>query len=90
MGRGQEMGDVDKVVVFWHEDMVKKHDLGRGVFDTFLDPKFLDVLEPHPENGERLRNMRSILSKGPISPHIEWKEGTPAHIQDLLSFHTQG
>lgn len=73
--------------VFWHEGMLK-HDTGIGVFDTGMDPGFLDVLEKHPENSERLRNMVSILKRGPISPYISWHSGTPALISHLLSFHT--
>ncbi|KAK8649668.1 hypothetical protein V6N13_139334 [Hibiscus sabdariffa] len=74
--------------VFWHEGMLS-HDTGRGVFDTGMDPGFLEVLEKHPENSDRVRNMVSILRKGPISPHISWHPGTPASIPQLLSFHSQ-
>ncbi|KAI5069254.1 hypothetical protein GOP47_0015555 [Adiantum capillus-veneris] len=79
-----------RVGVFWHEDMLTKHDLGRGVFDTLSDPGFLDVLEPHPENADRLRNMLSILRRGPLSPHLSWYLGRPASTSELLSFHSPG
>ena len=75
--------------VFWHEGMLK-HDTGKGVFDTGMDPGFLDVLENHPENSDRIRNMVSILKRGPISPFISWHVGRPAQISELLTFHTQG
>lgn len=75
--------------VFWDEGMLK-HDTGRGVFDTGMDPGFLDVLEKHPENSDRVKNMLSILKRGPISPFISWHHGRPAHVSELLSFHTQG
>ncbi|XP_039028290.1 histone deacetylase 8 isoform X2 [Hibiscus syriacus] len=74
--------------VFWHEGMLS-HDTGKGVFDTGMDPGFLEVLEKHPENSDRVRNMVSILRKGPISPYISWLPGTPATIPQLLSFHSQ-
>ncbi|XP_071913147.1 histone deacetylase 8 isoform X2 [Coffea arabica] len=74
--------------VFWHEGMLK-HDTGKGVFDTGMDPGFLDVLENHPENSDRIRNMVSILKRGPISPFISWHVGRPAQISELLTFHTQ-
>ncbi|KAK4375835.1 hypothetical protein RND71_006512 [Anisodus tanguticus] len=74
--------------VFWHEGMLK-HDTGKGVFDTGMDPGFLDVLEKHPENADRVKNMLSILKRGPISPFISWHQGRPALISELLSFHTQ-
>lgn len=67
-----------------------KHDAGRGVFDSGLDPGFLDVVEAHPENASRVKNMVSILKRGPIAPFVSWYQGRPALISELLSFHTQG
>lgn len=64
--------------------------MGKGVFDTGMDPGFLDVLEKHPENSDRVKNMVSILKKGPIAPFISWHQGRPALISELLYFHTQG
>ncbi|KNA25978.1 hypothetical protein SOVF_001560 [Spinacia oleracea] len=81
------MAEVEKIDVFWEEGMLK-HDMGRGVFDTGEDPGFIDVLEKHPENGDRIRNMLSILKRGPISPYISWHQGRPASISELLSFHS--
>ncbi|XP_016487473.1 histone deacetylase 8 isoform X1 [Nicotiana tabacum] len=74
--------------VFWDEGMLK-HDTGTGVFDTGMDPGFLDVLEKHPENADRVKNILSILKRGPISPFISWHHGRLALISELLSFHTQ-
>ena len=67
-----------------------KHDAGRGVFDSGMDPGFLDVLEAHPENAGRVKNIVSILKRGPIASFISWHQGRPALISELLSFHTQG
>lgn len=64
------------------------HDAGTGVFDTSVDPGFLEVLEKHPENADRVRNMVSILRKGPIAPFVSWHSGRPAHVSELLSFHS--
>lgn len=77
----------DRIDVFWHEGMLR-HDTGCGVFDTGFDPGFLDVLEKHPENSDRLKNVVSILKRGPISPHVSWHLGRPALIPELFSFHT--
>ncbi|RWR83664.1 histone deacetylase 8 [Cinnamomum micranthum f. kanehirae] len=77
----------DQIHVFWHEGMLE-HDQGIGVFDTASDPGFLEVLEKHPENSDRVKNMVSILRKGPISPYISWHQGTSALPSQLLSFHT--
>ncbi|KAL9322630.1 hypothetical protein ACSQ67_010683 [Phaseolus vulgaris] len=76
-----------KIDVFWDEGMVK-HDTGIGVFDTGMEVGFLEVLEKHPENSDRVRNMVSILKKGPISPYISWNSGRSALVSELLSFHT--
>lgn len=75
--------------VFWHEGMLS-HDTGHGVFDTGIDPGLFEVLEKHPENSDRVKNMVSILKKGPISPYISWHSGRPATVPDLLTFHSQG
>ncbi|XXG62533.1 hypothetical protein AAC387_Pa05g0871 [Persea americana] len=77
----------EHIHVFWHEGMLN-HDQGIGVFDTASDPGFLEVLEKHPENSDRVKNMVSILRKGPISPYISWHQGTSALPSQLLSFHT--
>ncbi|KAI4334183.1 hypothetical protein L6164_018903 [Bauhinia variegata] len=77
---------MNRIDVFWHEGMLK-HYTGNGVFDTGIDPGFLDVLEKHPENSDRVRNMVSILKRGPISPFVSWHPGRPATIPELLSFH---
>ncbi|TYG87975.1 hypothetical protein ES288_A13G257900v1 [Gossypium darwinii] len=77
-----------RINVFWHDGMLN-HDTGKGVFDTGMNPGFLEVLEKHPENSDRIRNIVSILSKGPISSYISWHSGSPATIHQLLSFHSQ-
>ncbi|KAK2982866.1 hypothetical protein RJ640_025052 [Escallonia rubra] len=74
--------------VFWHDGMLG-HDTGKGVFDTGTDPGFLDVLEKHPENPDRVRNMLSILKRGPIAPFISWQTGRHALTSELLSFHSR-
>ncbi|TYH93594.1 hypothetical protein ES332_A13G264300v1 [Gossypium tomentosum] len=77
-----------RINVFWRDGMLN-HDTGKGVFDTGMNPGFLEVLEKHPENSDRIRNIVSILSKGPISSYISWHSGSPATIHQLLSFHSQ-
>ncbi|WOK96468.1 histone deacetylase 8 [Canna indica] len=77
----------DVIHVFWHEGMLD-HDAGFGVFDTGVDPGFLEVLDKHPENADRMRNMVSILRKGPLAPFVSWHSGRPAHLSELFSFHT--
>ncbi|VVA90497.1 unnamed protein product [Arabis nemorensis] len=76
-----------RVDVFWHEGMLR-HIAVEGVFDSGHDPGFLDVLEKHPENADRIRNMVSILKRGPIAPYVNWFTGRPAIVSELLMFHT--
>lgn len=83
------MAEHNKVHVFFHEGMLN-HNLGYGVFDTLEDPGFMDVLEPHPENADRVRNIRSILQRGPIAPFIVWHEGRKAEVGSLTTFHSPG
>ncbi|XP_015873120.3 histone deacetylase 8 isoform X1 [Ziziphus jujuba] len=77
----------DRIDVFWHEGMLC-HEAGIGVFDSGLDPGFLDVLEKHPENSDRVKNMLSILTRGPISPYISWHSGRLALVSELHLFHS--
>ncbi|GAV60817.1 Hist_deacetyl domain-containing protein [Cephalotus follicularis] len=77
----------ERIDVFWHDGMLS-HDTGTGVFDTGMDPGFLDVLEKHPENSDRIKNMVSILKRGPISPYISFHLGTPALVSEVLTFHS--
>uniref|UniRef100_A0A0D3G867 Histone deacetylase n=1 Tax=Oryza barthii TaxID=65489 RepID=A0A0D3G867_9ORYZ len=39
-------------------------------------------------NADRVRNMVSILRRGPIARFISWHSGRPAHAAELLSFHS--
>ncbi|KAK9122899.1 hypothetical protein Sjap_012501 [Stephania japonica] len=77
------------VHVFFHEGMLN-HNIGTGVFDTLNNPGFLEILDKHPENPDRVKNMVSILKRHPISPHMAWHQGRPAQTLELLSFHTPG
>ncbi|KAJ7561211.1 hypothetical protein O6H91_03G019000 [Diphasiastrum complanatum] len=88
MADGEESSG-ELIHVFWHDGMLAHTNASSsGVFDTLQDPGFLDLLEPHPENADRVRNMKSILQRGPISPHIRFHQGRAATQQELLFFHT--
>src|SRR6476620_11489376 len=50
-------------------------------------PAWLDVGELHPENAERVRNMRAILKRGPIAPRVRWHEGRLATEDELTTVH---
>jgi acetoin utilization deacetylase AcuC-like enzyme len=71
--------------VFWHDDVLF-HDTGYGVFEA-SPSDLLTVATPHPEGPDRIRNMKSILQRGPIAPHLTWHPGRHASEQELAGFH---
>ncbi|KAL9274708.1 Histone deacetylase 8-like protein [Drosera capensis] len=82
-----DAGGGDRIHVFWEEGMLR-HESGNGVFDTGIDPGFLAVLEKHPENADRIRNMLSILRRGPIGRFVTWHRGRAATAAELIRFHS--
>src|SRR6185437_6448564 len=62
--------------VYWHDEALA-HDTGSGMFDQPPTP-LIEVPELHPENPERIRNIRSTLRNGPIAPRREWQAGRHA------------
>lgn len=71
--------------VFWHDDVLF-HDTGYGVFEAPENP-LLTVQSPHPEGPDRIRNMKSVLQRGPVAPHLAWHAGMHATQSDLIRFH---
>src|SRR5262245_12699243 len=71
--------------VFWDE-RVLEHDTGAGLFDT-EERALLAVPELHPENVERVLNMKSVLERGPIAPHVRWHPGRLADVEELTVAH---
>ena len=63
-----------------------EHDTGSGVFESGPSA-LLDVPELHPENAERVRNMRSVLERGPIGEHLRWHDGRLAEVEELYAVH---
>jgi len=74
-----------ELAVFWH-DAVLEHDTGVGVWET-TPSDLIEVDELHPENAERLRNMRSILERGPLAGDLAWRAGRLADEQELETVH---
>jgi len=80
---------VDPRLAVYYSPLALRHDTGSGVFEA--EPSaLLAVAEPHPENGQRIENMRSILRKGPIGDRIDWHEAPNATLDALLRFHEAG
>ena len=71
--------------VFWDE-RVLAHDTGSGAFEA-APSELLAVQELHPENAERVRNMRSLLLRGPLAPHLRWREGRLVEPAELETVH---
>jgi acetoin utilization deacetylase AcuC-like enzyme len=71
--------------VFWHP-AVLEHDTGSGVWEA-PPSDVLDTNELHPENTERIRNMRSVLQRGPVGERIGWRDGRLAEPAELESVH---
>jgi acetoin utilization deacetylase AcuC-like enzyme len=77
-----------ELAVYWHP-AVLDHDTGSGVWEA-PDGGLLAVRELHPENAERVRNMQSVLSKGPIGDRLEWRDGRLATEDELATVHDRG
>ena len=73
------------ISVFWHPDVLL-HDTAFGVFESAHSP-LIEVAERHPENDVRLRNMKSILERGPLQEHLVWRDGRIANIEELGLVH---
>jgi hypothetical protein len=67
MATGEEGVTLARIAVYFDERMVE-HDTGAGFFELAPSP-LLEVTERHPENADRLRNMRSVCTRGPIGAH---------------------
>ncbi|MBX5441947.1 MAG: hypothetical protein IRZ32_10525 [Solirubrobacteraceae bacterium] len=74
--------------VYWHDDVLE-HDTGAGVFEAVAS-ELMAVDEPHPENATRVRNMKAILERGPLSRHIRWRPGRHATRAELELVHEPG
>jgi acetoin utilization deacetylase AcuC-like enzyme len=74
------------VIDVFFDERVLDHDTGAGLFDT-EERSLLEVPELHPENPERLRNMRSVLERGTIAPRLRWHPGRLAEPEELAVVH---
>ena len=76
----------ERLAVFF-DACIFNHDTGSGFFEAVPSP-YLPVIENHPENAERARNMLAVLQHGPISDALDWQRGEAAQRSDLERFHT--
>jgi acetoin utilization deacetylase AcuC-like enzyme len=75
----------DALHVFWHPDALL-HDTGRGMFEAAPSP-LLEEQEIHPENALRIRNMKSVLERGPIASSLTWRDGRRASLEEIHMVH---
>ena len=75
----------ERLAVFWHADALA-FDTGAGVFEAPPSP-LLDTQMPHPEGPERIRNIRSVLQRGPVADRLDWHDGRLATRDEVLRFH---
>ena len=71
--------------VYGHDDALL-HDTGAGIFEHPPSP-LVEVPELHPENAERLRNIRAAIRNGPIAERLEWHTGRHARRDELEMLH---
>jgi acetoin utilization deacetylase AcuC-like enzyme len=74
-----------ELAVYWHP-AVLEHDTGSGLWET-PPSDLLAVQELHPENAERVENMRAVLDRGPLADRLDWHEGRLAHEEELEAVH---
>lgn len=72
--------------VFWHDDVLG-HDTGYGIFSG-PPSEMLAYQDRHPENPERIANMKRTLEKGPVASHLTWQQGRHASDSEILAWHT--
>ena len=70
----------------YYSPLALSHATGAGVFEAASSP-LLARDELHPENAERIENMRSALRKGPIADRLDWDEAPPASDEAMSRFH---
>ncbi|MEU0686383.1 class II histone deacetylase [Streptomyces uncialis] len=75
----------DTVHVFW-DARVLEHDTGSGFWEA-APSALLAEPELHPENATRVRNMKSVLERGPVADGIVWRPGRLATEAELATVH---
>jgi len=75
--------------LIWHDDSLR-HDTGAGLGDAVDGPwaALMEVPELRYENDVRVRNMRSVLLRGPLAGHLREVAGRHATVDELLLVHT--
>ncbi len=79
------VGTEHPLSIFWHP-AVLDHDTGSGILDTPPEIDF-GISEPHPESAQRIRNIKTLLERGPLSARIDWRDGRVAKRAELERFH---
>ncbi len=80
------MAGLEGIDVFWHPACLR-HETGEGVFEA-SSSELVAIPEKHPENDERIANIKSVLERGPLADLVRWHGGREATVEELLSVHT--
>lgn len=67
--------------IYWHPDCFD-HNTGLSCIED-VDAALLAVPEVHAENADRLRNIKSILERGPIKDALTWQVGRHATREEI-------
>ena len=70
----------------FYDERVLAHDTGAGLFESGPS-ELLAAPELHPENAERLRNMLSVLERGPLAESLVWRPGRLATDGEVETVH---
>jgi acetoin utilization deacetylase AcuC-like enzyme len=74
-----------ELAVYWHP-AVLEHETGTGLWEA-PPSDLLAVQELHPENAERVENMRAVLANGPLASRLTWCDGRLADPSELEAAH---
>lgn len=78
--------DTQRLAVFYRPEVLA-FGTGRGFFEA-PPSDIVPVTELHPENADRLRNMKGVLDRGPIADCVDWYGAEAAGEEAMLRFHT--
>ena len=74
-------------ILAFHHDACLAHDTGAGLFEAGPSP-LLAVPEAHPESPDLLRNLASVLDRGPLAGEVRWRESPRASDAELGTIHS--
>ncbi|MBK0419938.1 hypothetical protein JD276_12945 [Leucobacter sp. CSA1] len=77
-----------RLAIYWDE-RVLLNDTGHAFGEVPPSP-LIDVQQHHVENSDRVRDMVSVLERGPIAEHLDWRPGRLAASEEIAAVHPRG